>query len=276
VTNPEPSWHPRALRLPILDDDDPHAREYGARSNASVAVGDLLTRHVPALARGDLQIVAIARRPGVLSKVAVRRRPGVRLVARPVSLVVGLGADYVNRVSAQLGGERVHVLQWQGDPARYIAAALGIGYLPSMQLSSGRRATVMLGAIDVRGVRGRQGINLLLASALTEWRIRLRAIGQSSSWKALEVAHEQSISVPASVQSRVSKGLAVEVYGLNALLPVGQVVGVHRTTRADRVDQVLRQLLGQDVQVNVLRLDPDEGRIFVSERLPAARQLPLL
>jgi ribosomal protein S1 len=35
-------------------------------------------------------------------------------------------------------------------------------------------------------------------------------------------------------------------------------------------------LLGQDVQVNVLRLDPDEGRIFVSERLPAARQLPLL
>jgi hypothetical protein len=182
----------------------------------------------------------------------------------------------VNRVSAELGGERVHVLQWQGDPARYIAAALGIGYLPSMQLSSGRRATVMLGAIDVRGVRGRQGINLLLASALTEWRIRLRAIGQSSSWKALEVAHEQSISVPASVQSRVSKGLAVEVYGLNALLPVGQVVGVHRTTRADRVDQVLRQLLGQDVQVNVLRLDPDEGRIFVSERLPAARQLPLL
>jgi transcription antitermination factor NusA-like protein len=274
VTNVEPRF--LAPRLPVLGDDPP-ARPYGATSDESVVVGELLMRSVPALTRGDLEIVAIARRRGVLSKVAVRRRPGVRLTARPVSLVVGLGADYVNRVSAELGGERIHVLQWQGDPARYIPAALGIGYLPAIELSSsGRRATVMLGAIDVRGVRGRQGINLLLASALTEWRIRLRAIGQSSSWKALEVAHEQSISVPASVQSRVSKGLAVEVYGLNALLPVGQVVGVHRTTRADRVDQVLRQLLGQDVQVNVLRLDPDEGRIFVSERLPAARQLPLL
>jgi hypothetical protein len=99
-----------ALWLPGLADEEP-ARPCGARSDESVIVGDLLMRHVPALARGDLEIVAIARRPGVLSKVAVRRRAGVRLVARPVSLVVGVGADYVNHVSAELGGERLHVLQ---------------------------------------------------------------------------------------------------------------------------------------------------------------------
>jgi transcription antitermination factor NusA-like protein len=276
VTNPEPSWHPRALRLPVLDDDDPHAREYGARSNASVAVGDLLTRHVPALARGDLQIVAIARRPGVLSKVAVRRRPGVRLVARPVSLVVGLGADYVNRVSAELGGERVHVLQWQGDPARYIAAALGIGYLPSMQLSSGRRATVMLGAIDVRGARGRQGINLMLASALTDWRIHLREIARAAAWKVLEAALAQSQSVPAIVNARVAKGLAVTIYGLHGLLPIGQIVGVRRSTPPREVDTLTQRLLGTELQVIVLKLDPDEGHIFVAARPLQARQLSLL
>lgn len=274
MTSAEP--RPQLYPLPGLG-EDAVTRPYGARSEGSVVVGDLLMRHVPALARGDLHIVTIARRPGVLSKVAVRRQPGVRLTARPVSLVVGLAADQVNRVSAELGGERIHVLQWQGDPARYIAAALGIGYPPSMQLSSSARlANVLLGDIDVRGVRGRQGINLLLASALTGWRIRLRAIGQSSAWKALEVARDQSISVPATVQTRVSKGLAVEVYGLNALLPVGQVVGVDRGTRADTVDQVLGQLLGRHIQVNVLRLDPDEGHVFVSERVPAARQLQLM
>jgi transcription termination/antitermination protein NusA len=90
-------------------------------------------RHVPALARGELEIAAIARHPGVLSKVAVRRRLGVKLGGRPVSLVVGVGADSVNRVSAELGGERLHVLQWQGDPASYIAAALGLGYLPPIE-----------------------------------------------------------------------------------------------------------------------------------------------
>ena len=56
----------------------PGARPYGARSDESVLVGDLLMRHVPALARGDLEIVAIARHQGVLSKVAVRRRRGIR------------------------------------------------------------------------------------------------------------------------------------------------------------------------------------------------------
>jgi N utilization substance protein A len=257
--------------------DEPFVRPYGARSDESVLVGDLLTQHVPALARTDLQIVAIARHPGVLSKVAVRRHPGVRLTGRPVSLVVGLGADYVNRVSAELGGERIHVLQWQGDPARYIADALGLGYQPPIEISSSTRlANVLLGDIDVRGVRGRQGINLLLASALTDWRIRLREIARSSAWKALEIAREQHRSVPASVQIRVPKGLAVVVFGLNALLPTGQVVGVRRKTQPDDVDALVRRLLGHRVQVNVLRLDPDEGHIFVSERLPAARQPRLL
>jgi N utilization substance protein A len=234
-------------------------------------------RSVPALARGELEIVAIARRPGVLSKVAVRRRAGVRLSARPVTLVVGLGADYVRRVSTELGGERIHVLQWQGDPARYIAEALGLGYLPPIQISATqRRVDVLLGNIDVRGARGRQGTNLLVASALTGWRIRLREIARSSAWKTLEVARQEHRSVLAIVQARVPKGLAVVIYGLHGLLPTGKVRGVRRTTPAAEVDALLRARLGQELHVNVLRLDPDPGHIFVSERVPAGYQLPLL
>ena len=97
---------PSARVLAWVIDQSP-ARPYGARSDQSVLVGDLLMHHVPAFARGDLEIVAIARRTGALSKVAVRRRAGARLAARPVSLMVGLGADYVRRVSADLGG-RTH------------------------------------------------------------------------------------------------------------------------------------------------------------------------
>src|SRR5947209_2479093 len=253
------------------------ARPYGARSDQSVPVGDLLMRHVPALARGDLEIVAIARHQGLLSKVAVRRRRGMRLSARPVSLVVGLGADYVNRVSAELGGERLHVLQWQGDPARYVADALGLGYLPPIELSpSTRLANVLLGNIDVRGVRGRQGINLLLASALTEWRIRLRQIARSSAWKTVEAAHAERRSVPAMVQARVPKGLALSIYGLNGLLPIGQVRGVRRSTPTETVDSLLRERLGHELRVDILRLDADTGQIIVSERVPFGRQLALL
>jgi transcription antitermination factor NusA-like protein len=278
VTLPEvvPSDVPDQAALLLPGVEPATARPYGARSDESVIVGDLLMRFVPALARGDLEIAAIARHRGVLSKVAVRRHRGVKLSARPVSLVVGLGADYVNRVSAELGGERLHVLQWQGDPARYIAEALGLGYLPPMEISpSTRLANVLLGDIDVRGVRGRRGINLLLTSALTGWRVRLREIARSPAWKSLETARQERRSVPAIVQARVPKGLAVSVYGLNGLLPTGQVRGVHRNTPAAQVDVVLRRRLGQEIRVDVLRMDPDSGHIFVSERLPAGRQLPL-
>ena len=228
------------------------------------------------LARGDLEIVAIARRPTVLTKVAVRRRAGTRLSQRPISLVLGVGADYVRRVRAELGNEQVHVVQWHGEPARYVAEALGLGYVPPMTLlDAARRADVLLGEIDYRGVRGWQAVNVLLASALTEWRIRLKRIASSPAWRLIEAARVEGRSVPAEVTSRLPKGLSVSIYGLHALLPTGQVRGIRRGTAADDVAAHLRQLIGEHIQVVPLRLDPDAGRIYVSERAPAERQLAL-
>src|SRR5919202_7066151 len=136
MTLPDPGAgrQPRSPRILLPGLEQTAGRPYGARSDQSIVVGDLLMRHVPVLTRRELEIVAIARSVGVLTKVAVGRRSGMRLSARPVSLVVGLGADYVQRVSAELGGERIYVVQWQGDPARYIADALALGYVPPIEV----------------------------------------------------------------------------------------------------------------------------------------------
>jgi hypothetical protein len=65
---------------------------------------------------------------------------------------------------------------------------------------------VLLNDIDARGARGRRGINLLLASALSEWRIRLREITRSPACKPLAQAYEVYEPVLATVEARVSKG----------------------------------------------------------------------
>jgi hypothetical protein len=57
---------------------------------------------------------------------------------------------------------------------------------------------------------------------------------------------------------------------------MGQVLGVRRETEATMVDTLLRGRLRQEILVHVLRLEPDTGHFFVSERLPAGYQLPLL
>jgi hypothetical protein len=50
---------------------------------------------------------------------------------------------------------------------------------------------------------------------------------------------------------------------------------VKRTTPPELVEGHIRERLGQELQVLVLRLDADGGRVFVSERAPPGRQLRL-
>jgi hypothetical protein len=128
---------------------------HGARSEEAVLVGDLLVHEVPALASDDLEIVAIARRSGVLAKVVVRRHPGAPAPSRwPVRLVVGVGGDHVLRVREQLGGDQVHVIQWHRDPALYVAEALGLnGVPPEVVMPLSRLVHVLLGEIDYRVCR---------------------------------------------------------------------------------------------------------------------------
>ena len=70
------------------------------------------------------------------------------------------------------------------------------------------------------------------------------------------------------------RGLAVSVYGLNALLSIGPVRGIRRETPTVRVDEVLRARLGEDLRVDVLRMEADSGHIFVSERRPRPPAAP--
>ena len=223
-------------------------------------VGELLHAEVPALSGASalFEIVAIARRPGVLSKVAVRPRRDL-LVPRSV----GIGADELARVSRQLDGERIEVVRWQTSASAYIADALGLGEVPPVLLQPAiRHARVLLGKIDVRGIAGWRGLNVVLASALTGWRIRLEPVSASFGWKRLERSMRAGQTVVASVLGSSERGVRVEIFSLYAIL--------------SGADDELRA--GQEVEVRITRMDADEGRIFVSARPPRSRmqlQLPL-
>jgi transcription antitermination factor NusA-like protein len=254
-----PNSNPDAAELPLPRfAPEPIERfPYGARSEAAIFVGDLLCAEVPSLCEldGGLEIVAIARRPGVLSKVAVRPR-----VQRVTPLTVGIGADHLARVSQLLDGERIQVVRWQRTASAYIADALGLGEVPPVLLLPGlRHARVLLGEIDVRGIAGWRGLNTILASALTGWRIRLEPVSRTAAWARLHMAMLARRTVPATVVDSTPRGLRVEIHGLFAVLgSPSQSVSV-----------------GQDVEVRVTRMDPDEGRIFVSDRPGSRAQLVL-
>lgn len=228
---------------------------YGARSEAAIYVGDLLCDEVPSLHDGALEIVAIARRPGVLSKVAIRPAP-----TTVTPLQVGIGADHLAQVSRQLEGERIEIVRWQRHAPTYIADALGLSEVPPMLLLPGLgHARVLVGEIDLRGIAGWRGLNTILASALTGWRIRLEPIAASPGWRRLQQAMLARRAVSGTLIGITSRGPRVEVFGLYAILS----------------GHLWDASVGADVEVRVTRMDEDEGRIFVSQVTERGGQLEL-
>ena len=270
--------HVRSIQpLALLAEVDQTERPFGARTDAGVLVGELLMQHVPEPASGELEIVAIARKVGELSKVAVRQRLRVQpATARPVPLVLGRAGERIRPVREALGQERVEIVQWHAEPLRYIADALGLTYLPSAVLYPvRRRADVLLGEIDFPGARGARARNMLLASALTSWQVRVKQISRTRNWHALEAALSDQRPVRAEVVGKAPKGVRVRVYGLNGLLPFGRMRGVKRTTPPHVVEAKVQGLLGEQLEVNVLQLDADRATVIVSEHVSQARQLRL-
>lgn len=219
-------------------------------------MADLLCAEVPALCEpdGGLEIVAIARRPGVLSKIAIRSRTS----GWPPRLV-SIGADHLARISQQLDGERIQVVRWQRAADAYIADALGLGEVPpTLLLPSLRHARVLLGEIDLRGIAGWRGLNTILASSLTGWRIRLESVASTHAWARLAAAMAARRPVLATVIGMTERGMRVELGGLFATL-----------SRATELPA------GRELEVRITRMDADEGRIFVSDRLGPRQQLAL-
>jgi transcription antitermination factor NusA-like protein len=207
---------------------------------------------VPLLRRGALEIVNVARRPGVQSKVAVRPGPAAE------HALLSIGGDDIARVRRGLDGEHIQIVNWRREPRRYIAAALGLAEPPPMLLMpSISHVYVYVGEIDLRGLDGWRGVNRLLASALTGWRIRLVSIASTPAWRVLRSAMAEGRSVSAFVLGPSPRGLRVEVEGLYADL--------RRPQSLDR----------DAVDVRILSMNADEGRIVVTDQPRRSAQLEL-
>ncbi|MEB4252326.1 nucleic acid-binding protein [Mycobacterium ulcerans] len=133
-----------------------------------------LSARVPELAQQLVDIVAIARIPGVRAKVAVRSRvAGIN----PVSVCIGWGGLRIADVEKGLGGERIHVVAYHVDPATYVINVLGCpgtgtGAAAAAEERS-RRIRVRVEAHDYPRTVGKAGQNVRLANKLTGQKIEI-------------------------------------------------------------------------------------------------------
>ncbi len=141
----------------------------------------LLENEVPEIYQGLVEIRSIAREPGQRSKVAVYAlQPGVD----PVGACVGIRGVRIQTIVRELNDEKIDVIEWNPDPAAYIAKALSPARVLSVfleDMNGAKTATVVVPEDQLSLAIGRDGQNARLTAKLTGWRIDIKSLIEATS-----------------------------------------------------------------------------------------------
>lgn len=131
---------------------------------------------VPEIFAGSVQIKDIAREAGERSKIAVfTEEEGVD----PVGACIGQRGTRIQTIIAELSGEKIDVIQWDKDPAHYIANALSPARVLAVDIfEDEKRALAHVDEDQLSLAIGKRGQNVRLAAKLTGWRIDIARAGE--------------------------------------------------------------------------------------------------
>lgn len=142
----------------------------------------LFELEVPEVYEGTVEIKAVAREPGHRSKIAVSSR--VEDVD-PVGACVGQRGRRVQSVVAELRGEKIDVVQWEEDPAKFVANALSPARVSEVYPDPTQGvARVLVSDTQLSLAIGKEGQNARLAAKLTGWRIDIKSESQRAELEA--------------------------------------------------------------------------------------------
>src|SRR4030088_1911343 len=124
---------------------------------------------VPEIADGLVEIRGVAREPGYRSKIAVESHAqGVD----PVGACVGPRGSRVRMVVSELRGEKIDIIPWNSEPARFVAKALSPARVREVYIDDeSREATVVVPDDQLALAIGKEGLNARLAARLTGWKV---------------------------------------------------------------------------------------------------------
>ncbi|MGI8903150.1 MAG: transcription termination factor NusA [Solirubrobacteraceae bacterium] len=195
-------------------------------------IKSLFELEVPEIADGLVEITGVAREPGYRSKIAVVSHvDGVD----PVGACVGPRGSRVRMVVSELRGEKIDIIPYNDEPARFVAKALSPARVREVLVDdAGKQATVIVPDDQLSLAIGREGQNARLAARLTGWRIDIRSETEFASEES-EHGYEQE-----ETQGRCAAILSNGRRCPNAALPGSRYCGIeaHQELTGKDTDEV--------------------------------------
>jgi len=166
----------------------------------------LFENEVPEISEGIVQIMQVAREPGARAKIAVGSKdPDVD----PVGACVGMKGTRVQAVVQELRGEKIDIVPWDSDPAKFICNSLAPAEIVRVIVDEVNHSMEVVVPDDQLSLAiGKRGQNVRLASKLTGW--RLDVVSETSYNQALKEGYMSLLQVQG-----VGEKLASELYNEN-------------------------------------------------------------
>jgi len=185
-----------------------------SRSDAKL-VEKLFEAEVPEIYEGIVKIVTCAREPGARSKIAVVSRDAD---VDPVGACVGMKGSRVQAVVQELRGEKIDIVPWDRDPARFVCAAIQPAEVNKVIVNEADgRMELVVPDEKLSLAIGRKGQNVRLAWHLTGWKLDIIS---ESKFKQME---EEAIAQLGRIEG-VAEAVARNMYrmGFRALEEVAE------------------------------------------------------
>jgi transcription termination/antitermination protein NusA len=222
-------------------------------------IKSLFELEVPEIADRLVEIVGVAREPGYRSKIAVvSHADGVD----PVGACVGPRGSRVRMVVSELRGEKIDIIPYNDEPARFVAKALSPARVREVLVDDeDQQATVIVPDDQLSLAIGRDGQNARLAAKLTGWKVDIKSEQEFAEMEEdLEIEEEGAEAADGRCAAVLSAGRRCP----NASLPGSRYCGLpqHQALARFPTNQVtVLAPLSEEEIAKLADPDADEGEV---------------
>jgi N utilization substance protein A len=213
-------------------------------------VEKLFEHEVPEIFEGIVRIEACAREPGARSKIAVSSRDRD---VDPVGACVGMRGSRVQAVVQELRGEKIDIVPYDEDPARFVCNAIQPAQVSRVLIDAERHTMELVVPDDKLSLAiGKKGQNVRLASRLTGWRIDIHS--QSKIREMERRSRAEIAAIPG-----VGHELAVQLFELGwrslrdlAVANTDELAQVVGVDEAERIIDLANDAASGNLQLEVV------------------------
>ncbi|WP_318556476.1 transcription termination factor NusA [Geobacter anodireducens] len=171
----------------------------------------LFEAEVPEIAEGIVEIKAVVREPGSRAKIAVYSHDSD---VDPVGACVGMRGSRVQNVVSELRGEKIDIIPWSEDAARFACNALQPAVVSKVYIDDENRSMEIIVADDQLSLAiGKKGQNVRLAAKLTGWRIDIKSETTAAEAELLQYSSYDGATEEVTEEAAEEAPQAVEAAG---------------------------------------------------------------